>query len=100
MIRGTTPTHIFGLPFDSSMASAIRITYAQRDMLLFSKIKADCTCDGNNITCMLTQEETLKFECGEYAQVQVKVLTVGGEVLVSDIINVLVEKCLDDEVIE
>ena len=99
MIRGTTPTHVYTLPFDCSVITALRINYAQHDERLFCKDKDDCVCDGNEVKCTLTQEDTLKFQCGEYAQVQIKVLTNGGEVLVSEIIKVLVEKCIDEDVI-
>ena len=41
MIRGTTPTHIFNIPFDTSLVDEVKITYAQEDEIILIKGTAD-----------------------------------------------------------
>lgn len=99
MIRGTTPTHIFRLPFNTSLIDEVRIIYAQSDEQILVKETVDCNLDGNTISVTLTQEDTFKFDCKKCVQIQVRVLTAGGEALASKIKHIDVEKCLDNEVI-
>ena len=98
MIRGTTPTHQFTLSFDTDRLRCVRIIYAQNDEIVLAKDTDDCTLDGPTITVTLSQEETFRFDCKEFAQIQVRVLTRANESLVSPIIKEKIEKCLDSEV--
>lgn len=101
MIKGSTPTHKFNIPFNSALIDKLQIVYAQNDREIFIKEKADCVLDGNTITVTLAQEETLKFDCYKrFVQIQLKIKTLGNEVLISRIKTVELEKCLFDEVIE
>ena len=99
MIRGTTPTHTFTLPFDSSVISKVRILYSQNDELVFAKSDADATMDTNTISVVLSQQDTLSLDCHRPVDIQLRVLTKGGEALASDIIREKVDRCLDDEVL-
>lgn len=99
MIRGTTPTHSFELPFDTEIIDKVKIVYAQDDIVIFEKKKEACACDGNLIEVCLSQEETLRFDCKKNVQIQIEVKTKDGKVLKSEIISVFVGKCLDDEVL-
>lgn len=99
MIRGTTPTHNFRIPFESSTLEEVRIIYSQNDEQILVKETADCEMDGNTISVTLTQEDTFKFDCKKCVQLQVRVLTNGGQALASQIKHIDVDKCLDDEVI-
>lgn len=98
MMRGTTPTHIFTLPFEAKLFSNIRIIYAQGDEQILVKEAKDCHIDGNTVTVRLTQEETFLFDCKKYVEIQVRVLTPGKDALNSDPIKVSVDRCLDNEV--
>ena len=100
MIRGTTPTHNFRIPFETSALEEVRIIYSQNDEQILVKKTADCEMDGNTISVTLTQEDTFKFDCKKCVQVQVRVLTNGGQALASQIKHIDVEKCLDSEVME
>ena len=100
MIRGTTPTHIFRLPFSVLTIKDVRIIYAQKDEQILVKETADCSLEGNQISVTLTQEETFKFDCSKCVQIQLRVLTTGGQALASQIKHIDVEKCLDSEVME
>ena len=99
MIRGTTPKHIFKLPFDVSVIDEVRIIYAQGDTQIVVKDTADCTLERNTISVTLTQEDTFKFDCNQCVQLQVRVLTKEGESIASTIKHIGVDKCLDEEVL-
>lgn len=99
MIRGTTPTHIFSLPFNTEIISKCRVIYSQNDEIKLKKETEDVTMQDNVVSLKLTQEDTFALECTKYVDVQVRVLTVDGDSLVSDIITVPVSKCLDSEVL-
>lgn len=100
MIRGTTPTHIFSLPFEASIIADLRIIYAQNGEEKVVKKLEDCTADGQTITVTLSQEDTFKFDCSKTVQLQVRVLTLGGEALSSEVIIITVEQCLNEEVLK
>lgn len=98
MRRGTTPTHTFTLPFDTGTLSKVRIIYSQGGFPVVTRDDADL--DGNTATLKLTQEETLKFDSSQTVSVQVRVLTVGGDALASDIMRTTAERLLENEVLE
>lgn len=97
MKRGTTPTHTFALPFDVDMIEKVRVLYSQNDELKLTK--TDAALDRNTVTVKLTQEDTFKLESGLVVDIQIRVLTVDGDALNSDIIRVPVERCLESEVL-
>ena len=99
MRRGTTPTHTFVLPFDVSTISKLHVLYAQDEQVKIRKTETDVTLDGNKVVLTLTQEDTLLLECKKTVEIQIRVLTAGGDALNSDIIRVPVERCLEDEVL-
>lgn len=99
MIRGTTPTHVFTLPFDVELIADLRISYGQNNGEIICKTIDDCTLNGNTISVTLTQEDTYKFNCGQQAKAQVKIRTHAGDVLASEFIFISVERCLNEEVI-
>jgi hypothetical protein len=100
MKRGTTPTHTFTLPFEMSGIKKFRITYAQNGKVVFYKTDADITIENDTISVKLTQEDTLALDCHKGVEIQVKLLTSGGDTMVSDIIRETVDRCLDSEVLK
>lgn len=100
MIRGTTPKHIFNIPFDTKMIEKVRIIYAQHDYPILIKEKDDCTLQDKTITVELTQEETLKFDADYDVQVQMRILTTGGDALASDIKTVSCDEILESVVLQ
>ena len=98
MRRLTTPEHKFTLQIDPSVISKVRITYAQNNAIVLNKEGDAVFLDGNIAMVKLTQEETKKFTADKEVEIQVRVLTLGGDALASDIIKVDVKKALDDEV--
>ena len=99
MNRGTTPTHTFTIPFDTSLIKEVKIIYSQDDEQVLCKRTEDCELNGNEIKTTLSQEETFMFDCKKLVQIQIRVLTLVGESLITPIIARTVEKCLDDEVL-
>lgn len=98
MRRLTTPEHKFTLQIDPSVISKVRIIYAQNNAIVLTKEGEDVSLDGNVAKVKLTQDETKKFTADKEVEIQVRVLTLGGDALASDIIKVDVKKVLDDEV--
>ena len=99
MIRGTTPTHIFQMPF-SAETLKFTITYAQNDREIVKKTEEDCDVKGNAIMITLSQEDTLLFDEKKAVQVQLKTLDFEGNVKASNVMITTAGKILDEEVIE
>jgi hypothetical protein len=99
MIQGTTPTHYFTLPFDTSLVKSARVIYSQNEKVILKKELSDCQCDANTISCKLTQEETFLFIHPRAVQIQLRVLTTGGDAINSNIETVSCDQCLDNEVL-
>ena len=99
MIIGTTPTHIFEIPFDTYNIEKVDVIYAQDYKQVVKKQTDECSLQGNTIILTLTQEDTLKFDSSKNVQIQVRVLTKDGKSLASYIETVVALRCLNDEVI-
>lgn len=99
MIRGTTPTHIFNLPFAASTISKLRLTYAQNGDTVLEKTETDCTFDGNTVSVKLSQEESLLFEEQYKVELQLKALTTDGETMATAIKAISVGRILNEEVL-
>ena len=98
--RGTTPTHTFTLPCDSSLIKSMMIIYAQDDVEVFHKDTEDCSFEGNTVKVTLTQSDTLLLDHKRNVQLQLRVLTNDGVAFRSNIETVAVGKILNDEVLE
>jgi hypothetical protein len=46
VIRGTTPTHDFDLPYAKELINDIRITYGQGGKPILTKTKSSCQFEG------------------------------------------------------
>ncbi len=99
MIRGTTPTLEFTIPFDTSFLEEAYVTLSQNNVVVLDKALSDCKCDERKLSVKLTQEETLKLDCKCKTEIQVRVRTKEGDALASDIITVNTERILKDGVI-
>ena len=99
MKQGTTPTHTFLLPFDTSNIKAFEITYAQHDSILITKRLDDCTLEGDVVTVELSQEDTFKFDITTQIQMQLRVLTITNQAYATDILLTSISKSLSKEVL-
>lgn len=100
MIRGTTPTHTFKVPFDASVMGKVQITYSQNDVVLFQKHTSDCVVIDGSVTTKLTQGETLLFDHRKNVEIQIRILTPTGDALASKVFAETVGRCLDNEVLK
>lgn len=103
MIRGTTPTLLFNLPFSASIIKSAEITIQYVDGLkkvLIKKLLEDCELGERSIGTRLSQEETLQFPAPATTLVQLRVLTTDDIALATEPYKVTVKKLLADEVIE
>ena len=96
MIRGTTPTLEFTLPFNWGDIDAIDIVFAQCRKVILKKTMDDCTIVDDVLKLKLTKADTLKFQCGREAEIQLIVAFVSGDEIASEIITVNVEHILWD----
>jgi hypothetical protein len=99
MIKGTTPTHIFEMSFDTSLIKEVHVLYQQKDELILTKTTEHCVINEDSISVKLTQEDTFCFEENVPVKVQVRISVEGGQVLSSVPIAVGVVECLEDGVI-
>lgn len=100
MIRGTTPTHIFTLPFDGELITKLNIAYAQGGRIVLEKELADCHIEGNKISVTLTEDETLLFDSNKaMAEIQLRV-GCGEERLASHIMHITTQRILKDGCLE
>ena len=99
MIQGTTPAHTFTVPIDTEIISNVRVTYAQSGEVVLTKEKDDCSIGNKTVTVKLTQEETFKFAHDIPVDIQVRILTTGGDALASRVERVPIREVLDGEVL-
>lgn len=99
MIRGTTPTLEFLLPFNTDQLAEAFVTLSQRGVVIVDKALTECNCNESKLSVKLTQEETLKLECDCTTEIQIRAKTVSGDVIASDIKHVRTERILKDGVI-
>lgn len=100
MIRATTPTHKFTLPFETDRIKSLLISYSQNDKEVLDKRKDDCTLEGKEIQVKLSQEETKLF-CGELpVEIQLRILTVTDDSIASKKYEVPCEDVTNDEVLK
>lgn len=61
MIRGTTPTLEFALPFEVDLIAEAYVTISQNQSVVIDKSLSELTCAGKTLTVKLSQEDTLKL---------------------------------------
>lgn len=99
MRKGTTPSFVFELPFGIDQIQNAKVTFSTGGKTKLEKYLSDCSMSGKEITVKLSQEETFLFECNTPVKVQLRVVTVSGDALSSDVFDIFAFQCLDDEVI-
>lgn len=99
IIRGTTPTLQFVLPFDVGTLADAYVTISQNGTVLVDKPLTDCKCDNKTLTVTLTQEDTLRLDCNCVSEIQIRAKTAGGEVIASNIIRTSTGRILKDGII-
>ena len=103
MIKGTTPTLLYNLPFEATNIKSAEIVLEYTDANKSVKIVKgfeDCTLEGTTISAVLTQEETLQIPAPTTVYVQLRVLTTDGIALATEVEGVTVKRLLKEDVIE
>ena len=103
MIRGTTPTLLFNLPFSASLIKSAEITIKYVDGLkkvLITKTLEDCELGETSISTRLTQEETLQIPAPVIVAIQLRILTTNDIAMATEVHSVKVKKLLSGDVIE
>lgn len=98
MRLGTTPKYTFELPFGTESVKKAKITFRQMSKIILEKT-SDCVIKEKAVEISLTQEETFLFDPRFKVDVQLRVVTQGGDVLSTDIYSFDVVECLDKEVL-
>ena len=103
MIRGTTPTLEFTLPFNQSDVEQVGIVFAQCRKVILIKTMDNCMVTDDDpelvLKLKLTKAETLKFTCGREVEMQLIVDFVNGDTVVSEIFTDDMDHSLWDGVI-
>ena len=99
MIRGTTPTLEFTLPFELLNIKRLWITFSQNNKEMFTVEKDECEIKGSVITLTLSQRQSLLLCSSTMVEIQIRILTDKDESLASNIIKTPVQRILKDGVI-
>ena len=99
MRKGTAPIIEFTLPFSTELVAKAKVIIKYKGGSKLTKYAKAEDFDGNTIRVQLSQEETFLFDCNSAAKVLLRVLTTNGDPLVSDVYDVFIEECFDDEVL-
>ena len=103
MIKGTTPTIKYNLPFESSIIKSAEIVLMyvdeNKEVLIVRNLR-DCTLGNKSIEAKLTQEETLKLPAPSYVEVQLRIVTLDNTILATVPEKVTVKRLLKEDVIE
>lgn len=103
MIKGTTPSLVFNLPFLASLIKSAEIIVRYVDgvkEVLIEKTLADCELGETSIETVLSQEETLQLPAPSTVDIQLRVLTTDDTALATEIYKVKVKRLLKEGVIE
>lgn len=104
MYTGSTPTHSFKLPYDTSTLKAIQVIYKQGGMKMTklyknNKLPTGMSIDGAYVYVKLTEMETSAFSPDCQALYQIRVRTEEDNVIPSKIGHFKVYDSLDTEVL-
>lgn len=93
MYRGTTPTLLFTMPFNSTGITVLYVTFQQEGKNVLEKALDDVEWEGNEIKIKLTQEDTLKLGEGD-VMIQIRLKFEDDTAMASDIIYTFAQEIL------
>lgn len=96
MVKGTTPTFTFTLPFDASTVEVAYLTFQQGNSVAFEKGMTSATTEGQSISFLVTQKDTLGLADSPDVTIQFRCKTSDGKVYASGLIEVPVVPTLKD----
>ncbi len=92
MRRGSTPTFCFTLPKEAESFSDIRITFVQNGTSILTAEKNELELRGKDALYLMSEENSLKFSDGQNAELQIRLVSSDGTVLLSEIKQFAVRK--------
>lgn len=98
--KGTAPVIEFTLPFSTDLLKTAKVIFKYKDGSKLTKYAKAEDFDGDIVRVQLTQEETFLFDCNSYIKMLLRVMTKNGEPFKSDVYEVFVDECFDNEVLE
>lgn len=93
MFRGTTPKITFKSNVDLQNAEKVLVTFSQGNKELFTLGKSDFEITETELTCELTQLQTLAFDSSKMVEMQIRAL-VDGSAIASNIMKAEVNRIL------
>ena len=96
MIRGTTPTLEFTLPFELVEIDKLWITFSQNNKEVFTVEKQDLVLGDKTISLKLSQKQTLLLSSNSMVNIQIRVVDTKGLAMASNIIKTPVQQILKD----
>lgn len=93
MIRYTTPTLTFNLPFEASYLSDAYVTIVQSNKTI-EKVYSDCTLQDKTLSVTLTQEETGSLVPERDAKVQLRCKGTDGKAYASQEFQIRIDDVL------
>lgn len=103
MIKGTTPTLHYNLPFETNVIRSAEIVVEYVDAnksIQIIKTLDDCVLGDKCISTALTQEETLQLPAPSTVNIQLRILTIDELALATEVQKVSVKRLLKEDVIE
>ncbi|MBQ7125112.1 MAG: hypothetical protein IJO00_01980 [Clostridia bacterium] len=92
MTRGSTPTFSFILPAHTSLFNEIEIFFVQNDSTVLTVTKNELDLKDYEVSFFMTEENSLKFEASVPAEIQIRLVTNDGVILVSEIRRIAIRK--------
>lgn len=99
MRRGSTPTFVFTLPADSSCFSAITIVFVQDGREVMAVERPSLTLNGKEVSFVMSEEQSLAFAPSCRAEIQMRLVTQDGAVLISGIRTLPIRKKYPEDAI-
>ena len=96
VMRGSTPTQRFEIPFETELLTEFNIYFAQNGNTILTKTMADCRLEKNAIVLDLSREDTLIFDDKKTLEIQLD-LNFGEKWIPSDIMYTSVKRFLGKE---
>lgn len=101
IVRGTTPTHDFELPYQKEFINDVRISYVQNNQEILTKSLEECSLVGNVLSVDLTQEDTFLFLPKWNVEIEIKIQLFNKKVVKSeDTIELRVVDTVNKEVFD
>jgi hypothetical protein len=99
IFQGSTPVHEITLPIHTNYLKTAIVTYKQDGQTVLEKKTPDVEFNEYDLVIHLTQEETLSLVEDKITEIQVKIKTLDGEVVPSDVIYAYTRECFNKEIL-